>query len=157
MHDFYRDVGNVQVRCCEKTDVRKTLKREAQKCGIEDDRIDHVVDAVNSIGQYVKKLSMDQLRGTMPGEICMTMTMPIEVQQSRNTFQKRFQINGTSVKKLLSSKSLFVAPQDMSIPKGCAKSAVATWKDKPPKKIDRQGIHLACSINNAPRLPCLAR
>lgn len=63
----------------------------------------------------------------------------------RNVHLKRLKIMGSSIKKDVSSLSLEVAPQIMSMPSMCDKRACETCKLSPPRKMDIIGTHFKFS------------
>ena len=65
--------------------------------------------------------------------------------QNTNVMRNFLSSFGISLKKVVSSTSLAVAPQDMSISNMCERRACEIWREMPPRKIKRRGTHLKFS------------
>lgn len=88
---------------------------------------------------------MRQFQGTMVAQ----QAIPAAVaKQNKKVHLKRLNTRGASSKKPASSTSLFVDPQDMSMPKAWDKMAWETWIEIPPMKTVMRGSHLRFSKTN---------
>jgi hypothetical protein len=70
---------------------------------------------------------------------------PIIEKQNKNVKRNFLSSFGISLKKVVSSASLAVAPQVILISNMCDRRACEMWREMPPRKIRRSGTHLKFS------------
>ncbi len=87
------------------------------------------------MGKMAMKSVIRQVYGTKLA-LANTIMAVIPKREKKMLNLKRFTTLGTSMKKLLNSASLDVAPQVMSISNMCASRACETWSERPPRKME---------------------